>query len=152
MPSHTEKQAKVMSAIAHGWHPSQGSVAKIPVGVAKDFHAADKGRKYGKGRPGAWGPDPTERSVAAADVMLPHSSMGTLKNRSFHNQGFDRAPQNQPHYGKMGTPYRPPGPESPPKFGPYPAPASGADGYRHQARHGHERLSGDPRAHRIGKR
>lgn len=46
MPSHSVKQAKVMSAIAHGWKP-KGSVAKIPVKVAKDFHAADAGHKYG---------------------------------------------------------------------------------------------------------
>lgn len=49
MPSHSVKQAKVMSAISHGWKPSQGSVAKIPVSVAKEFHAADAGHKYGKG-------------------------------------------------------------------------------------------------------
>ena len=34
-----------MSAIAHGWKP-KGSAARIPVSVAKDFHAADK--KVGK--------------------------------------------------------------------------------------------------------
>src|SRR5215469_13016344 len=48
MPSHSVKQAKVMSAIAHGWHPT-GSAAKIPLKVAQEFHAADKGHKYGKG-------------------------------------------------------------------------------------------------------
>ena len=47
MPSHTPKQAKVMSAIAHGWHPTQGSVAKIPLSVAKEFREADAGKKYG---------------------------------------------------------------------------------------------------------
>jgi hypothetical protein len=47
MPSHSVKQAKVMSAISHGWHPSKGSVAKIPVSVAREFHAADAGKKYG---------------------------------------------------------------------------------------------------------
>lgn len=47
MPSSTTKQAKVMSAIAHGWKP-KGSVAKIPVKVAKDFHKADAGHKYGQ--------------------------------------------------------------------------------------------------------
>lgn len=47
MPSHTTKQAKVMSAISHGWKPDKGSVAKIPVKVAKEFHAADAGHKYG---------------------------------------------------------------------------------------------------------
>lgn len=52
MPSSTEKQAKVMSAIAHGWHPTHGSVAKIPLGVAKEFHAADAGHKYGAKRGG----------------------------------------------------------------------------------------------------
>lgn len=31
-----------MAAIAHGWRPSKGSVARIPVEVAKEFHAADK--------------------------------------------------------------------------------------------------------------
>lgn len=36
-----------MSAIAHGWHPDQGDVAKIPIKVAKEFHAADAGKKYG---------------------------------------------------------------------------------------------------------
>jgi len=38
-----------MSAISHGWHPSQGDVAKIPVSVAREFHSADAGHKYGKG-------------------------------------------------------------------------------------------------------
>lgn len=45
MPSHSIKQAKVMSAIAHGWRPKG---LDIPVKVAKDFHAADAGHKYGK--------------------------------------------------------------------------------------------------------
>lgn len=49
MPSHTPKQRRVMSAIAHGWKP-KGSAAGIPVKVAKEFHAADKGHKYGKGQ------------------------------------------------------------------------------------------------------
>lgn len=49
MPSSTVKQAKVMSAIAHGWHPSGGSVAKIPKKVAVEFHDADAGHKYGHG-------------------------------------------------------------------------------------------------------
>src|SRR5882724_2901578 len=46
MPSSTTKQARVMSAIAHGWHPSG---LDIPVKVAREFHAADAGHKYGKG-------------------------------------------------------------------------------------------------------
>lgn len=48
MTSHSVKQAKTMSAIAHGWKP-KGKAAGIPVKVAKEFHAADKGKKYGKG-------------------------------------------------------------------------------------------------------
>lgn len=46
MPSHSVKQAKTMSAIAHGWHP-EGKAADIPIKVAKEFHQADKGKKYG---------------------------------------------------------------------------------------------------------
>lgn len=48
MPSSTPKQAKVMSAIAHGWRPT-GKAAGIPVAVAKEFHNADAGHKYGHG-------------------------------------------------------------------------------------------------------
>lgn len=44
MPSTSAKQARVMSAIAHGWRPSN---LHIPVKVAKEFHAADKGKKWG---------------------------------------------------------------------------------------------------------
>jgi|SRR6516162_1004334 len=49
MPSSSERQARTMSAIAHGWKP-KGKAKGIPVSVAKEFHAADKGKKYGKGR------------------------------------------------------------------------------------------------------
>jgi hypothetical protein len=45
MPSTPPAQEKTMSAIAHGWKPPAGSdVAKIPLKVAKEFHAADKKR------------------------------------------------------------------------------------------------------------
>ena len=54
MPSKTVKQAKVMSAVAHGWKP-KGSAAGIPVKVAKEFHAADAGKKYGSKHKGARG-------------------------------------------------------------------------------------------------
>ncbi len=49
MPSSTNKQRKTMSAIAHGWHP-KGKAAGIPVKVAKEFHRADTGKKYGHHR------------------------------------------------------------------------------------------------------
>src|SRR5262252_4370304 len=84
MPSHSVKQAKTMSAIAHGWKP-KGSAAGIPMSVAKEFHAADGAmkHKYGKGRPGMGGPDPIERSVAGPDVALPHRVAG-----KHYDQGF----------------------------------------------------------------
>lgn len=46
MPSKTPKQAKVMSAISHGWKP-KGKAKDIPVKVAKEFHKADTGKKWG---------------------------------------------------------------------------------------------------------
>ena len=140
MPSHSAKQAKVMSAIAHGWHPDKGSVAKIPVKVAREFHAADgkMNHKYGKGRPGEHGPDPVSRSVAAADVALVHTVAGKqmdnwLRHEPKASHGKDRAP---------------------PKMGAYPAPAAGAHGYGHAPDHrsGHLRMSGHSGAHRIGKK
>ena len=39
-----------MSAISHGWRPEGGPVSKIPLKVAKEFHAADEEHKYGKGQ------------------------------------------------------------------------------------------------------
>jgi len=47
MPSSTTKQARFMSAAAH--NADFAHRAGIPVKVAKEFHAADKGHKYGKG-------------------------------------------------------------------------------------------------------
>ncbi len=46
MPSTTKKQAHLMSAIDHGWKPPKSSGIKVPLKVAKEFHAADK--KAGK--------------------------------------------------------------------------------------------------------
>ncbi len=50
MPSSSVRQAKTMSAIAHGWHP-KGKAAGIPVKVAREYHAADTGKKYGHQKP-----------------------------------------------------------------------------------------------------
>jgi hypothetical protein len=47
MPSKTAKQAKLMRAVAHGWKPS--GIKGPSVQVAKEFVAADKGRKFRKG-------------------------------------------------------------------------------------------------------
>src|SRR6516164_6704413 len=54
MPSVSTKQAHLMSAVAHGWKPT-GSAAGLPVSVAKKFHAADAGHKYGAGMHGGKG-------------------------------------------------------------------------------------------------
>lgn len=45
MPSVSAKQARTMSAIAHGWTPSDPKVGKIPVAVAKEFNQADAAKK-----------------------------------------------------------------------------------------------------------
>lgn len=47
MPSKSEKQARFMSAAAHD--PDFARKAGVPEKVAKEFHKADKGKKYGKG-------------------------------------------------------------------------------------------------------
>ena len=49
MPSVSAKQAHLMAAVAHGWHPPASSGIKVPLAVAQEFHAADKrkGRKAG---------------------------------------------------------------------------------------------------------
>jgi hypothetical protein len=41
MPSTTPKQARLMAAVAHGWHKPGGGGP--PVSVAKEFNQADKG-------------------------------------------------------------------------------------------------------------
>lgn len=53
MPSVSKKQEMLMSAVAHGWKP-KGKKPPVPVGVAREFHAADKrkqvARRAGRGR------------------------------------------------------------------------------------------------------
>lgn len=44
MPSTSARQRRTMAAIAHGWKPTHGDVAKIPVKVAKEFNKADERR------------------------------------------------------------------------------------------------------------
>ena len=34
-----------MAALAHGWRPDHGDVAKIPVAVAKEFNAEDQKKR-----------------------------------------------------------------------------------------------------------
>jgi hypothetical protein len=65
MPSHSKKQEKTMSAIAHGWKPPAGAaVAAIPKKVAREFHAEDKkahglkGSKTVIGNLGKWAHPP----------------------------------------------------------------------------------------------
>lgn len=41
MPSHSPKQARLMAAVAHGWHKPGGGGPSVA--VAKDFNQADKG-------------------------------------------------------------------------------------------------------------
>lgn len=86
MPSHSVKQAKVMSAIAHGWHPAG---LDIPVKVAKEFHQADKGHKYGAGRAfGGVAPmlaqasNPVMPSLAAGVAPIGSSMPGPAQNAS----------------------------------------------------------------------
>ena len=47
MPSTSKKQARFMAAAAH--NPSFAKKVGIPVSVAKEFNAADKGKKFKKG-------------------------------------------------------------------------------------------------------
>jgi hypothetical protein len=49
VPSTSKKQAKFMAAAAH--NPKFAKKAGIPVSVAKEFNTADKGKKFGSGRP-----------------------------------------------------------------------------------------------------
>ena len=46
MPSKTKKQAKFMQAVAHGFKPTNKKGP--PVSVAKEFVAADKGKRFKK--------------------------------------------------------------------------------------------------------
>lgn len=43
MPSKSPAQARLMAAVAHGWHPTQEKGP--PESVAKEFNQADKGTK-----------------------------------------------------------------------------------------------------------
>ena len=45
MPSKSQAQHNLMEGVAHGWKPRGGKAP--PVKVAKEFAAADKGKKFG---------------------------------------------------------------------------------------------------------
>jgi hypothetical protein len=45
MPSKSEKQARLMRAVAHGWKPPGAKKPPVPVSVAKEFVAADKEKR-----------------------------------------------------------------------------------------------------------
>lgn len=47
MPSKSKKQRNFMAAAAH--NPAFAKKAGIPTKVAKEFNAADKGKKFAKG-------------------------------------------------------------------------------------------------------
>jgi hypothetical protein len=42
MPSRSPAQARLMAAVAHGWHPPASSAVSVPVGVAREFNKADQ--------------------------------------------------------------------------------------------------------------
>lgn len=113
MPSHSVKQAKTMSAIAHGWQPT-GEAAGIPKKVAKEFHAADKGKKYGASRAkrdnamgkAALGGASTESrntKFLKKEDSVKHGGGGSY-DRSGHfpgNPGFKR--EGKPPYGEYNA-------------------------------------------------
>lgn len=122
MPSHSVKQAKTMSAIAHGWEPT-GEAAGIPKKVAKEFHAADKGKKFGKGgkkgappassknydRSGHFpgnpgfkreGKPPYGEYNAGAHAKQPHGkSIGNAPEFTGHKHGQDYQAELREHHG-----------------------------------------------------
>jgi hypothetical protein len=123
------------------------------------------GMSEARKRPGLGGPDPIERSVAAADVALPHQVAGRHYDGGFVEY-LPRAAQNVDKAPKKHGPY--PAPLNPthrlvnikePAYEPWEPPThhverATAHGYGHRdgQQHGHLRMSGDSRAHQIGKR
>lgn len=110
-----------MSAIAHGWKP-KGKVADIPVKVAKEFHAADKGHKYGAKKAPAVGKGESKGSI----------------DRSAHFPGNPGFPGSRPlptsHIFQGGSTH----------------PHGYGHGVGQRA--GHLRTSGHSGGHRVGKR
>jgi hypothetical protein len=161
-----------MSAIAHGWRPS-GAAASIPVGVAKEFHAADAGKKYGPEKGSAMPmksqPKPKE---GAGHTKQPKSSVGAVKTGvaaphrvavpqlMAHGEGHSEGKNTEPVAGhEHGTPnfgmaehHQRSGEGGAHSF--KPSAASNSSGYGHAAhvRHGALRMSGAANAHRVGHR
>jgi len=128
MPSKSPKQAKVMSAIAHGWKPT-GKVADISVKVAKEFHAADAGKKYGhekhydrsshqpgnpgfnrEGKPapapfngGAHTNQPQGHSIGNAPEMVRHTKNQTFSQEVSEHHGQQKGSAMGSDRGKVGN-------------------------------------------------
>jgi hypothetical protein len=172
MPSKSVKQAKTMSAIAHGWRP-KGKAAGIPVQVAREFHAADVGKTYGpqKGTPMPMKSQPKPRE-GAGHVKQPQSSRGSVKTGvaaphrvavpelMAHGEGRSEGKNTEPVAGhEHGTPnfgmaahHQRAGEGGPHRF-PNSA-ANNAHGFGHgvHVRSGALRMSGAANAHRVGHR
>ena len=76
MPSTSKKQRNFMAAAAH--NPQFAKKAGIPVSVAKEFNAADKGKKFKKGGP--------TLSVGRGEKLSTEEGAGlTAKGRAKYN-------------------------------------------------------------------
>lgn len=96
MPSTTPKQARLMAAVAHGWHKPGGGGP--PVSVAKDFNKADKGTPMlSKGM------KPANASYAAGGPVLGRVREFTKEEVEFRDpdEGDASADEDQ-KYGKSG--------------------------------------------------
>ena len=51
MPSTSKKQKQLMNAVANGWKPNGARKPPVPVGVAKEFVAADKRKSMSRRAP-----------------------------------------------------------------------------------------------------
>ncbi len=94
-----------MSAISHGWHPT-GEAAGIPVKVAKEFHAADAGKKYGHKKKGydrsshhAGNPGFNRTEKVQSPPLQRSTSMEGNTNMGKDHKGYSRSPHMDPNVG-----------------------------------------------------
>jgi hypothetical protein len=90
-----------MSAIAHGWKP-KGSAKGIPVKVAKEFHHADAGKKYGQ-KHGIKHKDSEQHAMARVGTgETAHSGVNLRKPGRNVNHSMGESFMKRPHQIGMG--------------------------------------------------
>ena len=103
MPSTSPAQAKLMAAVAHGWHKPGGGGP--PVSVAKEFNKADTGKSFFQGG------STMSKSSGLHDASYAQGGSVLPRSRDFKKEPNEDFLKTKDRFRNDGGPNRDPTPE-----------------------------------------